>query len=368
MPTVNHTIEDTSPLIQYTPVEAWSAGSKSNDSFTSKYSDGSFTLSTTKDSSASFTFTGNRVWIFGAKRSTHGPYSATLDKNTTQHDGFSATDVLANLFDSGSLPQGQHSIVITNQQNDTKKQDLDIDYITWSTDSPTEPQKIIQIDDDASQFSYQPKDAWKTDLPSDMSGFQGDSGHVSQSKDSSAILSFSGDTVALFGAIGPNFGPYAVKIDGNSVGTFNATKQDYTAQAALYRGDGLGSGDHTLEIINQPSSSSQFLAIDFAQFAAFPTSSPSASPSSTSAAPSPSASTGGKQLNLCSGLIAGGIAAVCLAFTVVAMVIQQIHRRKRRRAALSATSNVAAFTDAEDTISLNTFTTQNDPETKRLLD
>ncbi|KAK6995996.1 hypothetical protein R3P38DRAFT_2800350 [Favolaschia claudopus] len=201
--------------------------------------------------------------------------------------------------------------------------------ITWSTDSPTEPQKIIQIDDDASQFSYQPKDSWKTDLPSDMSGFQGDSGHVSQSKDSSAILSFSGDTVALFGAIGPNFGPYAVKIDGNSVGTFNATKQDYTAQAALYRGDGLGSGDHTLEIINQPSSQANF----------------SLSISRT-----------------------GGIAAVCLAFTIVAMVIQQIHRRKRRRAALSATSNVAAFTDAEDTISLNTFTTQNDPETKRLLD
>jgi hypothetical protein len=64
------------------------------------------------------------------------------------------------------------------------------------------------LDDNASQFSYQPSDAWKTDLPSDMSGFQGGSGQyvpfsslklsidklndsVTQNKDASAKLSFS---------------------------------------------------------------------------------------------------------------------------------------------------------------------------------
>jgi hypothetical protein len=102
-----------------------------------------------------------------------------------------------------------------------------------------------------------------------------------------------GDTVSLFGAVGPTLGPYDVKIDGQSIGTFNATKQNYAAQVALYHGGGLGAGDHTLEVINQPTSTGQSLAIDFAMVAGFPASSAS-STASASASASSSASVGSK--------------------------------------------------------------------------
>ncbi|KAK6995998.1 hypothetical protein R3P38DRAFT_3424461 [Favolaschia claudopus] len=286
MPITNYTIEDISPLIQYSPAGAWSAGDKAQDPQASKYSDGTFTLSTAKGSSASLTFTGNRVWIFGAKRGNHGLYSVTLDKTNTNYDGFSATDAFTDLFDSGRCRKANTLLSLRTSRmiprNNSWTLTMYVHQITWSTDSTTDSKKGIQLDDKASQFSYQPANAWKSDLPSDMSGFQGNSGHVTQNKDASAKLSFSGDTVALFGAVGPNLGPYAVKIDGKSAGSFNANKQNYAAQVALYHGNGLGSGDHILEIINQPTSSTQFLAIDFAEVAAVPSSSSVSSLSSTS--------------------------------------------------------------------------------------
>ncbi|KAJ6562356.1 hypothetical protein B0H19DRAFT_943191 [Mycena capillaripes] len=297
MPATNYTIEDVSPMIQY--AGTWTAGDEATDSSGSKYSGGTFTLSTTKGSSASFTFTGTQVWVYGAKRSNHGPYTVTIDKTTQQFDGFSAKDNFTAIFDSGSLSSGQHTVVITNNENDAKKSFLDIDYITWSTDSATQN---IQLDDNALQFSYQPANTWSADLASDMSGFQNSSGHLTLDKDASAILSFSvhspkGDTVALFGAVGPKLGPYAIEVDGKSVGTFNATNQNYAAQTVLYHGDGLGAGDHTLEVINQPSSTGQGLAIDFAVVAAIPSSSASStSVASASASAATSAAAGHKSM------------------------------------------------------------------------
>ncbi|KAJ7861732.1 hypothetical protein B0H14DRAFT_3863354 [Mycena olivaceomarginata] len=372
MPTANYTIDDVSPLIQYAPAGAWSAG-KAADPSSSKYFDKTFTLSTAKGSSASFTFTGNHVWIFGAKRANHGPYSVTIDKTTTQSDGFSAADNFTALFDSGSLTQGQHTVVITNQQIDAKKQYLDVDYITWSTDSPSDSTKNVQLDDNASQFSYQPSDAWKTDLPSDMSGFQGGSGHVTQNKDASAKLSFSGDTIALFGPVGPKLGPYAIKIDGKDAGTFNPQKENYAAQTALYHGDGLGAGDHTLEVINQPTSTDQFLAIDFALAVAVPSSSSSSaslsSSASASASVSASASAGHKMSGVeLGGFIAAGIAAVCLTATIVGLIFRQMNRRTSRREAVGGTTDVAAFTNSGGAISLKPVHSHPESETAHLLD
>ncbi|KAF7342203.1 hypothetical protein MVEN_01808200 [Mycena venus] len=378
MPTANYTIDDVSPLIQYKPDGAWSAGDPSTDPSGSKYSDGTFTLSTEKGSSASFTFTGNQVWIYGAKRGNHGPYSVTIDKTTSQFDGFSAKDDFTDLFDSGSLTQGQHTVVITNQQKDSKKPFLDIDYIVWSTDSPSDPSKNIQLDDNASQFSYQPSDAWKTNLPSDFLGFQGDSGHATTNKDASVKLSFSGDTIALFGPVGPTLGTYAVKVDGKDAGTFNANNKNYAAQTALYHGDGLGDGDHTLEVINQPTATGEeYLAIDFAMVAAVPSSSSSsasASSASASASASSSASPGHKtNMALEGGYIAAGIAAFCLTLTLVGLIYRVINRRKTRREAVAGTTDVASFTNSKgaNMISLNPVNSRNthpESETAHLLD
>ncbi|KAJ7080959.1 hypothetical protein B0H15DRAFT_786862 [Mycena belliarum] len=326
MPSTNYTIDDVSPMIQYAPASAWSAGDKTLDSSGINYSNnGTFTLSTTKGSSASFSFSGTQVWIFGAKRSNHGPYTVALDGKSSQFDGFSEDDDFTALFDSGPLKQGQHKVVITNAVKDPRKPFLDVDYITWSTDSDS---PNITLEDTTPQFSYQPSNSWKADLPSDLSGFQGDSGQCVFHSSSLYKLIYSipssqrnpeqkcisnitilralppfriGNAVSLFGPIGPSLGSYAIEVDGKSVGTFNATKVDYEAQQMLFLADDLGAGDHTLRVINQPSSTNQLLAIDFASVAGLPSQSASVSASPTisasaSASASTSASTGGKSM------------------------------------------------------------------------
>lgn len=77
------------------------------------------------------------------------------------------------------------------------------------------------------------------------------------------VFTFTGDSVAIFGAIGPSEGPYSVTLDGiDTIGTFNATKDAYTAQVALYQTSNLGPGSHTLALSN--SGPGQLLAVDYA--------------------------------------------------------------------------------------------------------
>jgi hypothetical protein len=59
-----------------------------------------------------------------------GPYSVSMDGKSTDFDGFSANDNFTSLFDSGSLKAGQHTVVITNNLNDTNRPYLDVDYVT----------------------------------------------------------------------------------------------------------------------------------------------------------------------------------------------------------------------------------------------
>ncbi|KAJ7616306.1 hypothetical protein DFH06DRAFT_109505 [Mycena polygramma] len=371
MPTTNYTIDDVSPLIQYSGT-TWQPGDLTDDDLGPNYLGGTFSLCSANGDSASFSFNGTQVWIFGAKRSNHGFYSVSVDGNTTEYDGFSKNDKYTALFDSGSLNSGLHTVELTNIQNDTDKIYLDIDSITWTTDSTAQTQSL-QLDDNASQFSYQPSNAWQTDLPDAMSGFQNNSGHLTQSKDASAILTFSGSTVTLFGAVGPDLGAYAVKIDGHSIGTFNATNPNYAAQTALYHADGLGAGNHTLELMNQPDSggSVRGLAIDFAAVAA-----PSASASSTStsasasASASSSAAAGHKMSSVKEGLlIAGGIAIVCLVLSVVGLTYRHNKRRAdRHKAVPGRRADVASFIEGGDSVSLKPVDSRADSETTHLLD
>ena len=75
--------------------------------------------------------------------------------------------------DQPSLSQQQHTVTITNLANDTSEPFLDLDFITWTTNSdlPTN-----QVDDGSSLFVYQPSNSWNTNLGSSFSGFQNNTG------------------------------------------------------------------------------------------------------------------------------------------------------------------------------------------------
>ncbi|KAJ7714154.1 hypothetical protein B0H16DRAFT_1742836 [Mycena metata] len=295
-----------------------------------------------------------------------------VDGHTTQHDGFSATDDFAGLFDSGPLSASQHTAVIINTQtdSDSKKRYLDIDsvrglplrlfwltwdQITWLTDSPAAADDT-QVDDSASHFNYQPADSWSTDLPGNMTGFQGSSGHFTQDNNASAILSFSGTTVSIFGAVGPDMGSFTVKIDGKTIDLFNASKENYVAQQTLYHGDDLGAGDHTFEVINQSSSSGKSLAIDYA--------------ASTTASASSSASTGAKHptsMALQGGYVVAAVGAVYLTATLLGLIYRHINQRKVQRETIQGTTDVAAFTNPSGAISVEGVSSHVESKTAHLL-
>ncbi|KAJ7172943.1 hypothetical protein C8R43DRAFT_944002 [Mycena crocata] len=315
---------------------------------------GTFTLSTAKGSSASFSFSGTQC--------EHGRDDDTARKRISP---------LFSTLESGALRKGQHVVVITNTLTDPKKPYLDIDYVMFTSTRLLgllmlrQSQKILpsKIISPSSHTSQEPSNAWKTDLPSDMSGFQS-GGHLTEQKDASAILSFSGDVVSLFGAVGPKVGPYSVKVDSQSMG--GSVPRPRRA------------GDHTLEVVNQfncqPTSTGQGPVIDFARVAGLPASSASSTSSaSTSASASSSASAGHKPVSgiQLGGYIAAGIAAVCLVFTIVGLIYRQMNRRNSRPQVVVGSSDVAAFTSGSGAISLNPITSRNthtESETAQLLD
>nr|GAT60605.1 predicted protein [Mycena chlorophos] len=352
----NYTIDNVSPLINYSG--SWAAGN-STDPDSSKYSNnGTFTVSSAKGDTATLIFTGTRVWLFGAKRNNHGGYSVKVDGNTPSNfNGFASTAVFQQpLFDSGSLAQQQHTVTITNLANDTSEPYLDLDFITWTTnsDSPTD-----QVDDGSPLFVYQPSSSWKTNLGSSFSGFQNNTGHLTSDNNATATITFAGESVVVYGAVGPSQGSYSVQLDGSDAGTYNAHNPTYHAQQSLFQTDSLGSGNHTLVFTNQPSGTQNGLAIDFALMAALPTSNASAAASagsSTGTSPLPTTThrtdpTAEGFGNLKKGLfVAAGLGGVCLLFSLIAVIYRCSYRRSLRKAVRGGTTNVAAFTGENITL------------------
>ncbi|KAJ6510815.1 hypothetical protein C8R45DRAFT_921526 [Mycena sanguinolenta] len=265
MTTTNFTIDNVNPMIQYAPDGAWVTGSDSADPFGYLYSNnGTFVVSTTQGSSATFTF--NEVFV---KPFLSGPYSVTLDGTTDTFDGYSAISVWEPLFVSDVLQPSLHTLTLTNQMTNSSFPYLDLDYITWTTTIPAgEPQTLEDTDP---LFSYSPSTAWTTDLATlQLSGFSNGNGHAAQKSGASVTVSFSysvvkksqGTFISIFGAIGPTFSPYSVRVDGVDAGTFNGTQEAYTPQVALYTTTGLAAGQHTLELKLQHSG---LLAVDYVQ-------------------------------------------------------------------------------------------------------
>ncbi|KAJ7657878.1 hypothetical protein DFH06DRAFT_456155 [Mycena polygramma] len=330
MTSTNFTIDNINPLIQYSPPAAWTEGSKTSDPLASSYSNGgTFTLCTTQGSSATFTFNGTQVYVFGAKRSNHGPYSITLDGVATLFDGNSADPIFGPLFVSDVLAQKQHTVTLTNELTDTNSPFLDLDFITWTTNVAGGGQSKT-VEDTADAFTYSPSTSWSTDLSSALlTGFSGNNGHVTLTAGASTSISFSGGFITVFGPVGPTISRYTVQLDGADGGTFNATKEAYTPQVALYTASGLGAGAHTLELISQPAVAGQLLAVDYIQVS--PSSTATSGNSSSSASASPSAAAAKKSSSSSSGAAIGGAIAGVAVLGILAFLIFFMCRRKRRR-------------------------------------
>lgn len=101
-------------------------------------------LTNVNGESASFSFNGTGVQIFGAKRANHGPYHVDLDGSSTAGLNGSVPDpglFQTSLFSAAGLQQGLHRVTITNDGPTY----LDIDFVRLAVWTMCAASHIISI-------------------------------------------------------------------------------------------------------------------------------------------------------------------------------------------------------------------------------
>ncbi|KAL1668656.1 hypothetical protein GGF50DRAFT_111070 [Schizophyllum commune] len=244
----NFTIDDNSPFITY---NGWHTGNRTQDTSAFSYSDGgTFTGTQTNGSRASFTFNGTYVYLYGAKRSNHGPYSVELNGVRSSYNGNSGEALFQQLlFSHGPLeldvPQTVHL------QCDGSADDgwLDLDYITFTTDIGDDATSAqMSLPDNHPNFSY--TGPWTT--PDAGGRYEGSTAHQAVNGNSYVMLEFSGESVSLYGAVGPAYGRYTVQLDGGGTQGFDANDVYTQTQVLLYHANNIGNGTHELVLTNVP--------------------------------------------------------------------------------------------------------------------
>ena len=100
---------------------------------------GTFTLTPATGASATLTFNGTAIWIFGAKSDNHGPYIITLDGEISTGDGFHDGPVFYQVLFSavGLDATTPHTVSIANAPTNTSRPWLDIDSVSTLINSFT---------------------------------------------------------------------------------------------------------------------------------------------------------------------------------------------------------------------------------------
>lgn len=147
-----------------------------------------------------------------------------------------------------------------------------------------------------------------------------------------------GSHVELYGVVGPFGGPFTVQIDGGPEKTLNASRTKFTPQMVLYQQSGLGSGNHTMKIMNAPFSG-QTLSIDYVTVVQSPND--GNSPASTSTSQS--------SPRLSGGVIGGIVAGISgLLFVTMAILLLWYRRRHRKPMILPQDVLEAEFTENDE--------------------
>ncbi|KAJ9095682.1 hypothetical protein QFC21_005554 [Naganishia friedmannii] len=274
----NITIDDTSPIIQYSPGWLFSHP-KELDTKTPLYYGGTFASSIDDGQNATLKFNGTGIWAFGAKRENHGSYYATLDGKATLLSGFGASPGLFQtvLFSQTGLdPNTEHSLTLANAYSldpDGQKYKfyLDVDYFIVQTEETAgvvaaagHELKIqtVTVDDRDGRFTY--KGPWDGNFQSD--NYYSKTGHVSYDTGDTVSFSFTGTSIAVFGAVNYNHGNYTVNIDGIVTpysGYYNST---LAGETVLFQLSHLDNVTHNVIITNAGIDKTNVFGLDYVQY------------------------------------------------------------------------------------------------------
>ncbi|KAF8316031.1 hypothetical protein DL93DRAFT_786274 [Clavulina sp. PMI_390] len=249
-------IDGTSPVLGYAG-SGWLPVSRTLDASHANYSYDTATTTCTTGDAMNFTFFGTNISIYGARRNTHGLYTAGVDNTSTTTDGFSKTGVFqSQLFGSENLSRGSHQLHLANTPNDTAATCVDIDWVEINDDDPPSA---------AGSLVSLPSDQALQVLPS-ISTWQNLNG-VWQTNDSLASMkfTFTGGSAVLYGRVDVGNGPYMCSIDNTSNFTYTSyAPQSADSQVMCYAGGLDPTKQHTIQLFNSPNATNQRIQLTHA--------------------------------------------------------------------------------------------------------
>uniref|UniRef100_A0A0W0GCL8 Transmembrane protein n=1 Tax=Moniliophthora roreri TaxID=221103 RepID=A0A0W0GCL8_MONRR len=275
MASCTHRIDDASPLISYQPEGAWSLKVPLNDILAPSYHEQSRTVTWSPNATASFSFNGTRVTIYGGTSNIYGDFTVALDGTQYEQSAYSPEQAYnVTLFTRDNLKQEHHTLVITNRVTDDRWTGLDIDSIEWTSkitvgnDDDQDPWHR-RFQDTGEEFSWAPKGMWNTS-PKNVEMFEDGTGHSTSYPGASVNFTFTGKTtdvaltwsqaqpflmsgiaVSLYGTIGPsNSRSYTVQVDNETPQVYSAYRDIWAPRQMLFNADNLGPGSHSVVICN----------------------------------------------------------------------------------------------------------------------
>ncbi|KAF8885152.1 hypothetical protein BD779DRAFT_1534247, partial [Infundibulicybe gibba] len=203
----NITVSNISPLLSYLPQLLWSEADPS-DPLLSTYQFKGYHSTNASNANISFSWAGTGIWVYGGYRQRSGPYTVTLDQNSTGHSGYKVGDVEkadALLFGAPALSPGTHRIELQNMISNDGHGVLDFSYLVFETyddilrQNATTPNSTVTTGSADLQFHF----TAPSGTPEWVIGPSNAS--ITNSSAGQADFTFTGSAVALYGSLrGPS--------------------------------------------------------------------------------------------------------------------------------------------------------------------
>ncbi|KAI0958907.1 hypothetical protein AcV7_004591 [Taiwanofungus camphoratus] len=207
----NISLDDSSPLIIYSPSNAW-VDTPGGDSLSPSYSQASLHTTCLDGATASITFNGTGIWLYGGHRPNYGSYTLSVDGSVILHANASSTEPITRQLLGGltGFSMGEHTVVLANAGNGS----VDLDSLVFETHMGGAGAHLtnLTLDDTNTKIMYGPAASdW---VSANSSGFYNNTLHYTETPGAQASLGFSGAAVAVYGTVSPEHGNYTVTLDG----------------------------------------------------------------------------------------------------------------------------------------------------------
>jgi hypothetical protein len=233
---VSNRIDDTDPAIAYTGYQRYGPGRGFGDLGDDVHA------AAANGATATYSFTGDFVQVFGEQYTDQGTIGVTIDGGTQQ----TITTTPANgqrqanvpVFTASGLGSGRHTIVVTKLSGQFSTLD------GFGTASTAPPALRTNDTDPAITYTNFSYSSGRTD------GDYSNDLHYATANGATAQYTFTGPTIQVFGEQYTDQGTIGVTIDGGTQQTITTTPANGQRQAnvPIYTATGLGTGPHTITV------------------------------------------------------------------------------------------------------------------------